>query len=111
MTIATCLTLSRLILSPLLLLTYVYHSKLGISNESLPWALLGLLALSELSDAFDGYAEAIGSGGTGPYTYVWSNGVTNSEIDNIGVGAYQVTVTDANGCSATASVSTAISWH
>ena len=38
------------------------------------------------------------AGGTGPYTYAWSNGATGNTIDNIPAGAYTVTVTDANGC-------------
>ncbi|WP_187271059.1 SdrD B-like domain-containing protein [Neolewinella aurantiaca] len=38
------------------------------------------------------------AGGTGPYSYLWSNGDTGNMIDNIPAGAYTVTVTDANGC-------------
>ena len=38
------------------------------------------------------------AGGTGPYTYQWSNGDTGNTIDNIPAGTYTVTVTDANGC-------------
>jgi parallel beta-helix repeat protein len=41
------------------------------------------------------------SGGTGPYTYLWSNGSTSSYIYP-NAGTYSVTVTDANGCTATA---------
>ena len=46
----------------------------------------------------DGTAEAMVSGGTAPYTYSWSNGETNSSLDNLCIGNYSVTVTDANGC-------------
>lgn len=38
------------------------------------------------------------SGGTSPYTYVWSNGATGSSTTGLSTGNYQVTVTDANGC-------------
>ncbi|MEL7162416.1 MAG: SdrD B-like domain-containing protein, partial [Bacteroidota bacterium] len=45
-----------------------------------------------------GSITVIPAGGTGPYTYLWSNGDTGSSVDNVGAGAYTVTVTDANGC-------------
>lgn len=46
-------------------------------------------------------AEAIveASGGTKPYSYLWSNNVGNSKNTNLGKGTYTVTVTDANSCS------------
>ncbi|WP_197463454.1 Ig-like domain-containing protein, partial [Cochleicola gelatinilyticus] len=52
----------------------------------------------------DGTATANVSGGTPPYTYVWApNGETTQTIENLSAGTYTVTVTDANGCMATAS--------
>jgi len=33
-----------------------------------------------------------------PYTIIWDNGETTSIIENLEVGSYTVTVTDANGC-------------
>ncbi len=39
------------------------------------------------------------SGGTGPYTYNWSNGNTNDHIDHLASGAYSVIITDSNFCS------------
>lgn len=41
------------------------------------------------------------SGGTPPYTYLWSTGSTNFSISTLLPGLYCVTVTDINGCSAT----------
>ncbi|WP_161622665.1 T9SS type B sorting domain-containing protein [Cesiribacter andamanensis] len=39
------------------------------------------------------------SGGTAPYTYLWSNGATSKDLENLLAGSYTVTATDANGCS------------
>ncbi|MEO1624215.1 MAG: gliding motility-associated C-terminal domain-containing protein [Bacteroidota bacterium] len=38
------------------------------------------------------------SGGTAPYTYVWSNGATNEDLSDVCKGSYDVTVTDARNC-------------
>lgn len=51
--------------------------------------------------ASDGSATAIVSGGTSNYTFLWSNGATTSTINNLSVGSYCVTITDANGCTTT----------
>jgi gliding motility-associated-like protein len=37
-------------------------------------------------------------GGVTPYTYLWSNGSTTSDLNNLTIGSYTVTVRDANGC-------------
>lgn len=39
-------------------------------------------------------------GGTAPYTYNWSSGQTTPAITGLGTGYYQLSVTDANGCTA-----------
>ena len=38
------------------------------------------------------------AGGTTPYQYEWNTGDTEGSLDNLSVGEYEVTVTDANGC-------------
>lgn len=55
MSIANYFTLSRILLSPMFLLVYWQYSLLGIHFVALPYVLLLFLALSEASDAFDGY--------------------------------------------------------
>jgi len=44
------------------------------------------------------------SGGTIPYTYYWSNGAASQDLSNSYAGTINVTVTDANLCKATTSV-------
>lgn len=55
MSIANYFTLCRLLIGPLFLFVYVQHDWIGLSEIILPYVLLILLILSELSDAFDGY--------------------------------------------------------
>ncbi|SHM61761.1 gliding motility-associated C-terminal domain-containing protein [Chitinophaga jiangningensis] len=52
----------------------------------------------------DGTATASGNGGVAPYTYSWSTGATTATVSNLAPANYTVTVTDANGCTATTSV-------
>ena len=48
-----------------------------------------------------GSANATINGGTAPYHYHWSNGSSYEDLANVGAGTYNVTITDANGCSQT----------
>lgn len=50
----------------------------------------------------NGSVAASVEGGTQPFTYAWSNGVQGPIIPGLAAGVYCVTVTDANGCTATA---------
>lgn len=51
----------------------------------------------------DGRIAAFATGGTGAYTFTWSNGIpSNDTAFNVSAGTYTVTVRDANSCSATA---------
>jgi hypothetical protein len=49
----------------------------------------------------DGSITALGQGGTGTFTYVWSNGQTSATAVKLGEGTFTVTVSDRNGCTAT----------
>ncbi len=46
-----------------------------------------------------GTAKAIGTKGTEPYSYTWSNGSSGESVTNLKAGNYVVTVSDKNGCS------------
>jgi gliding motility-associated-like protein len=53
-----------------------------------------------------GTVSAAGSGGTAPYTYLWTSPITNtaSTVSNVAIGSYVCNVTDANGCTITQSI-------
>ncbi len=52
-----------------------------------------------------GSATANASGGNGPYSYSWSSGGTSNTENNLPIGNYTVTVTDASSCTITQTVS------
>ncbi len=73
-----------------------------------PDALTSEIADSQNVTCFgndDGSATAFANGGTPGYTYLWSDALaqTSATATNLGPGAYTVTITDANGCTQTAS--------
>ena len=47
----------------------------------------------------DGGINITPSGGLTPYTFLWSNGATTEDIQNVAAGNYSVKITDAAGCS------------
>jgi len=51
------------------------------------------------SEIANGSATVFGGGGVPPYTYEWSTGETSNTLENLAVGEYSVTMTDAVGCS------------
>jgi hypothetical protein len=52
----------------------------------------------------DGTASSFPTGGTSPYTYLWSNGSNQSMISGLAPGVYTVTVTDQSDCTSSQSV-------
>jgi CDP-diacylglycerol--glycerol-3-phosphate 3-phosphatidyltransferase len=55
MSLANYFTFIRIFISPIFLLVYLKYSSFGISTTLLPYILLFLLGVSEISDFLDGY--------------------------------------------------------
>ncbi|HIO72867.1 MAG TPA: PKD domain-containing protein, partial [Flavobacteriales bacterium] len=66
----------------------------------------GSITVDAITDATcngdaDGAINISISGGTSPYTYLWSNSATTDDITGLEAGSFEVTVTDSAGCQAT----------
>jgi hypothetical protein len=80
-------------------LTFVISA--GNFNPCLNFTGFTTPANSVDSTTCDGIITATVTGGTSPYTYLWSNGSTSFEIPYLCPGQYCCYVTDANGCNLT----------
>jgi len=76
-------------------------------NIPSPTPLLASISMLSLASVNmnNGVAEAKASGGKPPYTYHWDSGDLVAKVSTLAGGSHSVTVTDGNGCSATASLS------
>jgi gliding motility-associated-like protein len=76
---------------------------------NLPCAIQTTITATSINEscvgACNGSASVSVNTGVSPYSYAWSNGQTTAAISNLCTGNYTVTVTGANGCSGTQTVS------
>jgi len=66
-----------------------------------PTQLVGTVITTSNATCFggsDGILTAFATGGTGVYTYLWSNGATGQTAVGLPAGVYTVQIYDANGC-------------
>lgn len=74
-------------------------------DEPLPYTAWSVQTINPLCpDDATGSATASISGGTQPYSFLWSNGATGNTLSNAPAGDYTVQVTDANGCQSSTAV-------
>lgn len=55
-------------------------------------------AMNETCNNQTGSVDITITGGTAPYSYLWSNGTTTQDLINIHAGVYTCTITASNGC-------------
>ena len=79
------------------------YSASSVINEPTAVSASAIAESPASTNGVDGKASVKGSGGSGNYTYAWDNGETTAKALKLPAGIHVVTVTDAAGCSSTAS--------
>ena len=65
---------------------------------------VGVATQAPTPSGSDGQISLTPGGGTAPYQYIWSDAATDSVRTELPAGTYQVTVTDAAGCTTTVEI-------
>jgi gliding motility-associated-like protein len=79
-------------------------SNATVTINNIPIPSITAISTNENCGHANGTASSTPNGGILPYHYLWSNSQTAQNIINLPAGIYTVTLTDANSCTASASV-------
>lgn len=76
--------------------------ELGLSNDNSPSVNVDQVVYPNCQTG-GGAMFITASGGTAPYSYLWTNGSTAADLENVAEGNYSLTITDASNCIANVS--------
>lgn len=83
--------------------TYSPATALTITQpDALTVTLTPIDATASTTSITDGSVTSLVSGGVSAYTYIWSNSATTANLSAVAAGIYNVTISDSNGCTTTA---------
>ncbi|NNC94675.1 MAG: T9SS type B sorting domain-containing protein, partial [Chitinophagales bacterium] len=70
-----------------------------VVNQPVSLSVSATITNETCTNSGDGSIDLTTTGGTSPYTYLWSEGSTSEDLNAINNGSYIVSVSDNNGCS------------
>jgi hypothetical protein len=79
-----------------------------VSDNGGPGVVVDSIIKSDCIGGKAGYIITHDTGGSGIYTFLWSNGATTQNISNLSGGTYNVTISDNGGCAGAATVNVPI---
>jgi len=79
-------------------------SPCGYANSPAPIITISNITHETCPGSANGAINISVSAGVAPYSYLWNNGITTEDRINLSAGTYTVTVSDANGFTATSTI-------
>jgi hypothetical protein len=74
------------------------HHTIAASSAASGLALAETHTSASFSGVADGAIDLTVTGGVPPYTFAWSNGASTEDVAGLAAGTYDVSATDAQGC-------------